>query len=80
MPQSTTVKNPTSGHIDGQQPAEYKIHSNLTSSHQLLQALERRFTKGSYTVEMRHNIYTVRVDSSKAPPELSRLQTSKHHL
>ncbi|KAL0778202.1 hypothetical protein CaCOL14_005855 [Colletotrichum acutatum] len=80
MPQYASVKDFESGHYDQQEPVELQIHSNLTSSSQLLRALERRLPSGSYTVEMRHNIYTVRVDSQRAPSESSMLKASKYRL
>ncbi|KAK1480000.1 hypothetical protein CCUS01_00554 [Colletotrichum cuscutae] len=82
MSQSTSTKDLASDsyYPDGPKSVEFQIHSNLTSSSRLLGALERRLPRGSYTVEMRHNIYTVRVDSARVPSEWSSSKTVQHHL
>ncbi|KAK1850834.1 hypothetical protein CCHR01_06491 [Colletotrichum chrysophilum] len=42
----------------------HEIHTNLISSSQLLKILEDRLPKDSFTIEMRHSIYIVRVKKS----------------
>ncbi|KAF6839178.1 hypothetical protein CPLU01_01916 [Colletotrichum plurivorum] len=43
---------------------EYKVHSNLVSSSHLVRVLENRLPANSFTLEMRHSVYIIRVKKS----------------
>lgn len=43
---------------------EYKVHSNLVSSSHLVRVLENRLPADSFTLEMRHSVYIIRVKRS----------------
>lgn len=49
---------------ESQDTLEYKVHSNLVSSSHLVRVLEKRLPADSFTLEMRHSVYIIRVKKS----------------
>ncbi|KAK1959984.1 hypothetical protein LY78DRAFT_662841 [Colletotrichum sublineola] len=52
----------------------FEIHSNLVSSKDLLQVLESCLQDDSFTVEMRHSVYIIRVKESCIKEEKASLE------
>lgn len=56
----TLASNPHGGSVE-----TINIHANLVSSQHLLRELKRQLPHGGFTVEMRHNVYTIRIDRAR---------------
>lgn len=46
---------------------EYKVHSKLVSSPHLMRVLQSQLPTDSFTIEMRHSIYMIRVKKNCIP-------------